>query len=545
MQSSHECTQRASIATARARRRRDRWSAAWRRGAALLTICAALLGASACDGDELDEDEPSATLRDDEGASEAGDSPSPDAAAEDDGEAPEAGVGEDVPSDTSDDPAPDATEKAPPPERPLGYRVSKRTTMIYFEPRFGSELRGRIDKGNSFAVYELVDTTGDEGECDKGDGWARVGARAYVCLRPHHEETETLPVVQPALLEGLDLPYIYGYPEQDRPGNVEFPVPRYSSKYAMFREHKPVDYLVGNRQYAFVELNRSAKFGKYLVDERERVVPAEHMKHKRTSEHFGRLLEQEPVAEGLAAGWVVRSDAEIKDRAHPERGKVLRKPDYHSILDVRPELERHKGESWYRVPDAVEAGVDGWVLKKHVKIWDPAEPLAEIEGDEYWIDIDLAQQVLALYRGETVELITLISSGNGKHPTPRGVFRLRGKQSVGKMESKDDAQPDEEYYVEAVPWVQYFYKRYALHTAYWHRRFGHQHSHGCVNLAPKASKYVFERTAPHLPKGWSSANETPEEMGTVIRLRRRDDEIPDKRKPVDIGGGGDDEDDED
>ncbi|MCB9755269.1 MAG: L,D-transpeptidase [Myxococcales bacterium] len=504
-------------------------------GAAAAGLCLGSL--VACDGDDAQGGATRAELDADEALVASGE-------LDEEADADAEGVARaDDASDSSDarpqDPAARGAKPKAPPEQPLGYRVAKRTTMVYFEPRFGSELRGRVDKHNSFAIYELVKSAGAKDECDEGEGWARVADHGYVCLRRYHEETERPPAPQPVLPEGLNVPYIYAHPEQDRAGNVAIPVPRYRSKFGLFRGQKPSEYLVGNRQYAFVELKRSAKFGKYLVDEHERVVPSVNMNRERPSEHFGRLLGEQPAADGLLAGWVVRSDAEIKDRAQLERGKVVRKPDYHSFLDVRPELERHKGEAWYRVPDAVEPGVDGWILRKNVRVWRPDEPLAEVKDDEYWIDIDLAQQVLALYKGDEVELITLISSGNGKHPTPRGIFRLRGKQSVGKMESKDDATPDEVYYVEAVPWVQYFYKRYALHTSYWHNRFGHQHSHGCVNLAPAASKYVFDRTYPRLPAGWSSANETPDELGTTIRLRRRDDELPDKRKPI---GEPDDED---
>ncbi len=53
-----------------------------------------------------------------------------------------------------------------------------------------------------------------------------------------------------------------------------------------------------------------------------------------------------------------------------------------------------------------------------------------------------------------------------------------------------------------VPFVQYFNESYALHAACWHDDFGHLHSHGCVNLAPRDAAWLFRWTDPRVPEGW-------------------------------------------
>ena len=66
--------------------------------------------------------------------------------------------------------------------------------------------------------------------------------------------------------------------------------------------------------------------------------------------------------------------------------------------------------------------------------------------------------------------------------------------------------------------MQFFDKAVALHGAFWHRDFGHVHSHGCVNLAPR-TRAGSSRSPPAPAAGWTAALPTPLERGTVVRVR--------------------------
>ncbi len=61
---------------------------------------------------------------------------------------------------------------------------------------------------------------------------------------------------------------------------------------------------------------------------------------------------------------------------------------------------------------------------------------------------------------------------------------------------------DDTYRIQDVPWTQYFEGGFALHTAFWHNRFGLRRSHGCVNLAPADAHRIFQETWPRIPEGW-------------------------------------------
>ncbi len=159
----------------------------------------------------------------------------------------------------------------------------------------------------------------------------------------------------------------------------------------------------------------------------------------------------------------------------------------------------------------------------------------EVDGDERWIDIELATQTLVAYEGERPVFATLMSAGRGPQgsdtATPIGINRIWVKlasSTMDNLERRDDpsalesVRPQEEqsfYSLDDVPYVQFFNKAVALHGVFWHRNFGRVQSHGCVNLAPKDARFLFGWTLPKLPRGWSAVLPTATEKGTLVRVR--------------------------
>jgi hypothetical protein len=88
----------------------------------------------------------------------------------------------------------------------------------------------------------------------------------------------------------------------------------------------------------------------------------------------------------------------------------------------------------------------------------------------------------------------------------------------------------ERYRVDDVPWAQFVYLGQAVHGAYWHSEWGNRRSHGCVNLAPKDAKWLYDWTAPHVPDGWTSRRADEHFPGTLIRIKyKTDHEVAFKR----------------
>ncbi len=61
-------------------------------------------------------------------------------------------------------------------------------------------MRGRIDGGSTFSVFELVSGT----DCP-GEGWARVDHDSYACLK-NAVADDREPLLQPLIPEGLLVP---------------------------------------------------------------------------------------------------------------------------------------------------------------------------------------------------------------------------------------------------------------------------------------------------------------------------------------------------
>jgi len=112
-----------------------------------------------------------------------------------------------------------------------------------------------------------------------------------------------------------------------------------------------------------------------------------------------------------------------------------------------------------------------------------SEPDPEPSGGR-WIDIDLSEQVLTAYQGDTAVFSSLVSTGIDGLNTPAGEFAIEAK-----VDSQTMSGPD--YYLPDVPYVMYFYGADAIHGTYWHNNFGSPMSHGCVNLPTDAAGWLY------------------------------------------------------
>jgi lipoprotein-anchoring transpeptidase ErfK/SrfK len=105
-----------------------------------------------------------------------------------------------------------------------------------------------------------------------------------------------------------------------------------------------------------------------------------------------------------------------------------------------------------------------------------------------WIDVDLAEQTLAVYDNYQLVFATVIATGLEPFWTRPGLFQIYQKKETETMRNND---PTDYYYLDNVPWTMYFDKARALHGAYWRTRFGYPQSHGCVNLSVGDSHWLF------------------------------------------------------
>lgn len=165
----------------------------------------------------------------------------------------------------------------------------------------------------------------------------------------------------------------------------------------------------------------------------------------------------------------------------------------------------------------------GFVPAASLRIIEPRTEFPSFAtGDRKWIDVSIKQQTLVAYAGRTPVFVTLVSTGRGglgdpetEHATVRGTFMIHHKDVSSTMDGDEDRA--DAFNLVDVPFVQYFHKGFALHGTYWHDDFGRQRSHGCVNLSPRDSAWLFEWTDPPVPEGWHGV--LNQDRGTVVLVR--------------------------
>src|SRR6266498_2599 len=141
-----------------------------------------------------------------------------------------------------------------------------------------------------------------------------------------------------------------------------------------------------------------------------------------------------------------------------------------------------ENEEWYLI------GPNQWLEGRKVARVTPNTTPPEGAATTRWIDVDLAEQTLAVYDNNQLVFATVIATGLEPFWTRPGLFQIYQKKETETMRNND---PTDYYYLDNVPWTMYFDKARALHGAYWRTRFGYPQSHGCVNLSVGDAHWLF------------------------------------------------------
>lgn len=273
----------------------------------------------------------------------------------------------------------------------------------------------------------------------------------------------------------------------------------------------------------YVSLDRDFRRGgrRYWRTQANGFVPYRAVMKREGSEFQGVALSDEVT---LPYAWTLSSRDRYYTRADNGRFRRGRSVDYHHGFAVKEEVEDGR-YTYLREDLAADEGEEAesrWYRARDVRVARAVEPPSEIGPDDKWIEVNLAEQTLVLYDGRTPVYATLVSSGlpdrrnlpERDFETLPGLFRVKSKHLTDTMDG--DTAVDGPYSVDDVPYVMYFELAYALHSAFWHNRFGRPKSHGCVNLSPLDARHVFNWAEPPLPEGWHSAYPTDEVPGTWI-----------------------------
>ena len=175
---------------------------------------------------------------------------------------------------------------------------------------------------------------------------------------------------------------------------------------------------------------------------------------------------------------------------------------------------------WYRLLD------DKWELfyyipARHIRQITEEElaPLSpDVPGVYKRIDVDLTHQLVLAFEGNHLVFATRAATGkqylSGRWSTPVGEFITSYKRPTRHMAAGDIASDG--FDLPGVPWVLYITESgISFHGTYWHNDYGQPRSHGCINLTPQASKWLYRWTLPAVQPGKQFAYEY---FGTKVRV---------------------------
>lgn len=122
------------------------------------------------------------------------------------------------------------------------------------------------------------------------------------------------------------------------------------------------------------------------------------------------------------------------------------------------------------------------------------KPYTTISAADYpkWIEVDLTNKRLYAYENSSLVQTYLVSAGAPRTPTVTGQYNIYSKFVTQNMRGEN--VDGSSYYQPNVPWINYFYRDYAIHGNYWRPTsyFGNiNSSHGCVGLMVSQAAWVY------------------------------------------------------
>ncbi|WP_110515541.1 L,D-transpeptidase [Herpetosiphon llansteffanensis] len=193
-----------------------------------------------------------------------------------------------------------------------------------------------------------------------------------------------------------------------------------------------------------------------------------------------------PIAEptnedGMLVQWFERGRLEY----HPEALKPLWVAyEQLKAIDLDPLYEIISSSVGRHVAQLNGLALEPVPQRQTVPSWSP----------QLWpqtIKVSLTNYTLEAYEADLKVLTAPIAIGKPGFETVSGSFLVYQKWWEKDMQSSERG---ESWNTSAVPFVQFFYRDWAIHGTYWHADFGTRRSHGCINLALAEAEWLYNWT---------------------------------------------------
>ncbi len=373
--------------------------------------------------------------------------------------------------------------------------VVRRDEPLFTEPNKGAARRGAAERGARLPVFELTRGGGCSGR------WFLVGPLAWLCEEGGEASAATAPAERARDHTADGLPYDYYFVGPD--GSFGY------GDLLVAEEGVPETQLLRGFGVAITREGQKPGGERYGLSTHGFWIPMRDLRRVAAPTFRGSA-----VGDALDVAWVSTDKAHF--RKAPGGAAARELVPRQTRLQIF-ETSEPAGKLWLRVGD------QQWLPASEVTQPSRLARPPEVKAGEHWFDVELATQTLIAYVGDHPVFATLISSGRGPEgtvlATPKGLHRVWVKLASSDMDNLENLEANENYAIQAVPWVMYFQKGYGLHGTFWHHAFGRVQSHGCVNLSPADAERLFDWASPRLPSGWTAALPTVYEQGSLVRVR--------------------------
>lgn len=208
-------------------------------------------------------------------------------------------------------------------------------------------------------------------------------------------------------------------------------------------------------------------------------LPARYYHQVEASTFPGIEVNRQPIR---PFGWILRPIAPSAEAGGEPAGGTAELPRY-TFVQIY-ESTSAGGVVWHNVNG------EGWVRHDTVAVTHVRPRPDAVEADEFWVEVDLTEQIFAAYEGDRMVYAGLVSSGLNRWPTRTGLNQVWERRLLAPM--RGGTVGDDYYYIDDVAHSLYYDGEIALHGAFWHDDFGRPKSHGCVNMAPRTAEWVWD-----------------------------------------------------
>lgn len=242
----------------------------------------------------------------------------------------------------------------------------------------------------------------------------------------------------------------------------------------------------------------------YMINYKGEWVPETALEFVKPSQFHGVQITEQPQR---PFGWAYSA---IRPSPYPGGTPSSRFPllTRYSFFQIYDSVRTADNSLWYNI------GTGGWIPSYGTGIVDLSPRPEGVGKNSFWTEVNIDQQTMAAYEGDTMVFATAISSGLNKWATRLGLFQVWDRWESIKMSGAEGKY--DYYYIEDVPFVMYFNYEIGFHAAYWHDAFGSKQSHGCVNMSLADSGWLFNWSEESKEALWVHVHSTrPEPISKI------------------------------